>query len=66
MAVVQVLHAATFAAHHSASLGSSRWFAGPLQGWGRRSTQHRMAWAAHWAVFGDGLDLEDADAISNT
>ena len=36
MAAVQVLHAATFAAHHSASLKRlQRWFAGPLQGRGQ-------------------------------
>ncbi|GAA0842033.1 MFS transporter [Cupriavidus pauculus] len=36
MAVVQILHAATFAAHHSASLKRlQRWFAGPLQGRGQ-------------------------------
>ncbi len=36
MAAVQVLHAATFAAHHSASLKRlQHWFAGPLQGRGQ-------------------------------
>ncbi|AZG14790.1 MFS transporter [Cupriavidus pauculus] len=36
MAVVQTLHAATFGAHHSASLKRlQRWFAGPLQGRGQ-------------------------------
>jgi PPP family 3-phenylpropionic acid transporter len=36
MALVQVLHAATFGAHHSASLKRlQRWFAGPLQGRGQ-------------------------------
>ncbi|PLQ00203.1 MFS transporter [Cupriavidus pauculus] len=36
MAAVQILHAATFAAHHSASLKRlQRWFAGPLQGRGQ-------------------------------
>ncbi|MBY4945455.1 MFS transporter [Cupriavidus respiraculi] len=36
MALVQVLHAATFAAHHSASLKRlQHWFAGPLQGRGQ-------------------------------
>lgn len=36
MAAVQVLHAATFGAHHSASLKRlQRWFAGPLQGRGQ-------------------------------
>lgn len=36
MALVQLLHAATFAAHHSASLKRlQRWFAGPLQGRGQ-------------------------------
>lgn len=36
MAIVQILHAATFAAHHSASLKRlQRWFAGPLQGRGQ-------------------------------
>ncbi len=36
MATVQILHAATFAAHHSASLKRlQHWFAGPLQGRGQ-------------------------------
>lgn len=36
MAAVQILHAATFGAHHSASLKRlQRWFAGPLQGRGQ-------------------------------
>ncbi|AOY90968.1 MFS transporter [Cupriavidus sp. USMAA2-4] len=36
MAAVQLLHAATFAAHHSASLKRlQHWFAGPLQGRGQ-------------------------------
>lgn len=36
MALVQILHAATFGAHHSASLKRlQRWFAGPLQGRGQ-------------------------------
>ncbi len=36
MAIVQTLHAATFGAHHSASLKRlQRWFAGPLQGRGQ-------------------------------
>lgn len=36
MALVQVLHAATFAAHHSASLKRLQaWFSGPLQGRGQ-------------------------------
>jgi len=36
MAAVQILHAATFAAHHSASLKRlQHWFAGPLQGRGQ-------------------------------
>jgi PPP family 3-phenylpropionic acid transporter len=36
LVLAQLLHAATFAAHHSASvMAMQRWFAGPLQGRGQ-------------------------------
>lgn len=63
LAAVQVLHAATFAAHHSASLKRlQHWFAGPLQArgqalytgvsYGLGGTLGGLAMGAAWNAFG--------------
>jgi PPP family 3-phenylpropionic acid transporter len=75
LALVQILHAATFAAHHSASLKRlQHWFAGPLQArgqalytgvsYGLGGTLGGLAMGAAWNEFGPAHTFGLAAVVS--